>query len=89
MEKKLFPRILEILLERYNSPFMPPKETITIDSSLTDEIGMESLDIIDFLMGIETAFSVNLNDAEVKTVRTIRDVIRLLLSKKPSVCDNL
>ena len=50
---------------------------------------MESLDIIDFLMGIETAFSVNLNDAEVKTVRTIRDVIRLLLSKKPSVCDNL
>ena len=89
MEEKLFPRILEILLARFDSAFMPPKETITIDSSLTDDIGMESLDIVDFLMGVETVFDANLNDSEVKTVRTIRDVIRLLISKKPDVCDNL
>ncbi len=89
MEEKLFPRILEILLARFNSISMPPKETITLDSSLTEEIGMESLDIIDFLIGVETAFSVSLNDVEAKKVRTIRDVIRFLISKKPSVCDNL
>ncbi len=89
MEEKLFPRVLEILLTRFDSAFMPSKEMITLDSSLYDDIGMESLDVIDFLIGVETAFSVNMNDAEAKNVRTIRDVIRFLISKNPAVCDNL
>lgn len=89
MEEKLFPRILEILLARFDSISIPPKETITLDSSLADEIGMESLDIIDFMIGIGTAFSLSMNGVEAKNVRTIREVIRFLISKKPSVCDNL
>lgn len=89
MEEKLFPRILEILLTRFDCAFMPKKESITIDSALAGDIGMESIDILDFLIAVETVFSVNLNNESVTGVRTIRDVILLVLSQKPSVCDNL
>ncbi len=89
MEEKLFHRILEILLARFDSPLMSSRESITLDSSLTEDLGMESLDVIDFLIAIKIAFSVDLNDVRAKRVRTIRDVISYLIFKKSGICDNL
>ncbi len=89
MEEKLFPRVLEILLARYDSPSMPSPEDITLDSALHDDIGMDSLDIVDVVIGCETAFDVNLNTADAKNVRTLRDLCQFIIQTKPSVCDSL
>lgn len=89
MEEKLFPRVLEILLTRFSSCSMPSPEDITPDSALHDDIGMDSLDIVDVIIGCETAFNINLNTADAKNVRTLRDLCQFIIKTKPSVCDSL
>ena len=89
MEEKLYPRILEILLSRYDGLSCPPAEDITIDSSLTDDLGMESLDIVDVIIGCETSLNIKLDMADAKNVHTIRDLIRFILQVNPDVCNNL
>lgn len=85
MKENLFPRVLEILLARFDSPSMPPAESITAETSLADDIGMESLDIVDLIVSCETAFNVKLDMADAKNVRTIGDLIAFIETQLP--CD--
>lgn len=87
--EKLYSRVLEILMARYDSPSMPQASEITIDSSLSEDLGMESLDIVDFITGCETAFDIKLDMADAKNVHTIRDLIDFILEVKPSLCNQL
>ena len=49
-------------------------ENITLDSSLAD-LGISSLDSISLVFDIEDKFDVEVPNAELKRVRTIRDIV--------------
>ena len=88
-EEKIFKRVTDILLSRYSFAFMPEKQDISPESRLTEDLGMESIDILDFIMSVETAFDADLNREEVKGVKTLRDVVELLIRQQPSLCEEL
>jgi len=47
---------------------------VTIDSTF-EELGIDSMDGINIIFALENEFNINVPDDEVKTIRSVRDVV--------------
>ena len=63
-----------------------PVERVSVDSSF-EELGIDSMDAVEILFGLENEFDINIPDDEVKTVRNVRQMVegveRLVAAKVP------
>lgn len=50
-----------------------PIESVTIDSSF-EELGIDSMDGVNILFGLENEFNINIPDDEARNVRTVRQM---------------
>lgn len=57
-EQKLFDKVKDILVDIYN---LEPLEVID-DAYLKDDLGLDSLDVVEFTMEIEKEFEIRLED---------------------------
>jgi acyl carrier protein len=57
------------------------KEQCVLEASFIDDLGADSLDIVELLMEMEEAFGVEIADEELEKIRTIKDVIDFLKQK--------
>jgi acyl carrier protein len=64
-----------------------PVERVTVDSAF-EELGIDSMDAVEILFGLENEFDISIPDEEVKTVRNVRQMVagveRLLAAKSAS-----
>ena len=60
------------------------EEEITMDSSFLDDLGADSLDIVELLMALEEEFSVDIPDEDAEKMRTVGDVANYLVGKNAS-----
>jgi acyl carrier protein len=67
-------RIKQILTNRLG---IPPDE-ITLDANLVDDLGMDSLDAVEFAIGAERQFNIALSDEQVAKLQTVADIIALV-----------
>ncbi|MDV2684026.1 acyl carrier protein [Alkalihalophilus lindianensis] len=73
----------EFILEKIRTiitSYTPLKpEDIKMDSHLTDELGLDSADLLELVMTAEEQFGINIDDSifeEVKTIKHIVDTIK-------------
>jgi acyl carrier protein len=59
----------------------PLEKKIPLDFNLENDLGADSLDQTELVMAFEDAFGVELPDEEVDKVKTVRDVIDLIVKK--------
>jgi acyl carrier protein len=57
------------------------KEQCVLETSFIDDLGADSLDIVELLMEMEEAFGVEIADEELEKIVTIKDVIDFLKQK--------
>ncbi|MFZ2400132.1 MAG: acyl carrier protein [Deltaproteobacteria bacterium HGW-Deltaproteobacteria-2] len=57
------------------------KEQCVLEASFIDDLGADSLDIVELLMEMEEAFGVEIADEELEKIVTIKDVIDFLKQK--------
>ena len=50
-----------------------PIEKVTIDSTF-QELGIDSMDAVNILFGLESEFDINIPDEEAKDIRTLRQM---------------
>jgi acyl carrier protein len=50
-----------------------PLDKVTIDSTFQD-LGIDSMDAVNILFGLESEFDINIPDEEVKEIRTVRQM---------------
>lgn len=48
---------------------------ITLDSSFVDDLGADSLDIVELIMGLETEFDIEIPDEEAEKIATVGDAV--------------
>jgi acyl carrier protein len=53
---------------------MLPEETVTLDASLT-ALGIKSLEQIESVLALEDEFHIELDQPDLRTLRTVQDVI--------------
>lgn len=58
------------------------KDSITEASSITDDLGADSLDVVDLVMALEDEFSVEIPEDEVENIKTVGDIIKYIEDKQ-------
>lgn len=73
----MFEKIKEIIAEQLNVDM----ESITMDSSLKDDLGADSLDLFQVVMGLEEEYEIEIPSEDLADVNTVEDVINYLKGK--------
>lgn len=74
---KLEERVTEIIMEQLDVT----KEECLPEASFIDDLGADSLDLVELIMEMEENFGIQIADEELEKIRTIKDVIDFLKSK--------
>ena len=54
------------------------EDTIKNDTDLQDDLGADSLDVVDLLMSIEDEFEIEIPDEEIENIRTVGDLVNYI-----------
>ena len=55
---------------------------VTIDSTFIDDLGADSLDIVELIMAFEEEFSVEIPDDVAEKIKTVKDTVEFIYSAK-------
>lgn len=50
-------------------------EEIAMESSFVDDLGADSLDIVELIMALETEFDLEIPDEEAESINTVGDIV--------------
>ncbi len=53
-------------------------EDISYDSNILDDLGADSLDVVDLVMSIEDEFGIEVPDEALENIRTIEDMVKYI-----------
>ena len=73
----VFEKVKAILSEQFDVE----EDSITLESSITEDLGADSLDVVDLLMSIEDEFEVEVPDTEVENIKTVGDLVKYIEDK--------
>lgn len=70
MENKIIDLIADKLCKK--------KDQITLTSRLVEDLGADSLDVVELIMAFEDEFGVSLPDEDIASMKTVEDVINYI-----------
>ncbi len=73
----IFEKVTEILAEQLAAD----KDAMTAETKIAEDLGADSLDLVDLLMSMEDEFGIEFPDEEVENLRTIGDVVNYISAK--------
>ncbi len=56
------------------------EDEVTMESSFVDDLGADSLDVVELIMGLETAFDIEIPDEEAEKISTVGDAVEYIKS---------
>jgi acyl carrier protein len=51
---------------------------ITMDSSFVDDLGADSLDLVELIMGLESEFDIEIPDEDAEKIQTVGDAVNYI-----------
>jgi acyl carrier protein len=54
------------------------KEMVTPEANVVDDLGADSLDVVELVMALEEAFDLEIPDDEAERIRTVKDILEYL-----------
>ena len=67
--------VFEKLRTILSHQFDVEKDTITPETNIMEDLGADSLDVVDMLMSLEDEFDVEIPDEEIEKMRTVAEVV--------------
>jgi acyl carrier protein len=74
VEKSVDRRVIEIIVEQLGVS----EEEITMEASFIDDLGADSLDLVELIMAMEEEFSLEISDADAEKILTVQDVVNYI-----------
>jgi acyl carrier protein len=72
-----FEKITDILAEQLDAD----RESMTMETRIADDLGADSLDLVDLLMSVEDEFGIEIPDEDVEEIHTIGDIVNYINNK--------
>ncbi|CDD27636.1 acyl carrier protein [Clostridium sp. CAG:452] len=72
--EEVFDKVKEIIVEQLGVA----ETAITPDASFIDDLGADSLDIVELIMALEEEFDLEIPDADAEKVVTVNDVVEYI-----------
>ncbi len=70
-------KVISIIMEQLDVT----REECVVEASFIDDLGADSLDLVELIMEMEETFDVQIADNELEKIRTIKDVLDFLKNK--------
>lgn len=67
--------VLEKVKAILSEQFDAEEDTITPETNIADDLGADSLDVVDLLMSIEDEFEIEIPDGEIDNIKTVGDLV--------------
>jgi acyl carrier protein len=71
-------KVIELIVEQLDVT----REECVPEASFIEDLGADSLDLVEMIMAMEENFGVEISDEELQKIRTIQDAINFIKKKK-------
>lgn len=72
--EEVFDKVKGIIVEQLNVA----ENTVTLEASFIDDLGADSLDIVELIMALEEEFDMEIPDADAEKIVTVNDVVEYI-----------
>ena len=55
-------------------------DEVTLEASFVDDLGADSLDVVELIMGLETEFDIEIPDEDAEKITTVGDAVEYIKS---------
>ena len=73
----VFEKVRSIIVEQLDVE----EDQVTMDARIQDDLGADSLDIVDLVMSFEEEFDIEIPDDQVENVKTVGDIVKYIEDK--------
>ena len=70
----VFEKIRDIVVEQLDVD----ADKVTLNASITEDLGADSLDVVDLVMSLEEEFDMEIPDEAVENIKTIGDIVKYI-----------
>ena len=70
--------VLEKIKTILSEQFDVEEDNITTETTLQDDLGADSLDVVDLVMSLEEEFECEIPDDEIENIKTVGDVVKYI-----------
>lgn len=70
----VFEKIRDIIVDQLDAE----EDQVTLEASITEDLGADSLDVVDLVMSIEESFDIEIPDEEVENIKTVGDIVKYI-----------
>ena len=70
----VFEKVKDILVAQLDVE----EEKVTMEASIIDDLGADSLDLVDLVMSLEEEFDVEIPDDQVENIKTVGDIVKYI-----------
>ena len=71
----IFEKVKDLIADQLD---VDDKDSITESSSITDDLGADSLDVVDLVMALEDEFNVEIPEDQVENIKTVGDIVKYI-----------
>ncbi len=75
-ERKMYEKFVNLLVDELQID----RDEITMDAELSNDLGINSIELADLVMLCEDKFGIEINDEDIRKFTTVRDVVNYLES---------
>ena len=73
----VFEKVVSIIADQLDVE----EEKVTMEAAIADDLGADSLDVVDLVMSLEVEFNIEIPDEEVENIKTVGDIVKFIEEK--------
>ncbi|RJX20953.1 MAG: acyl carrier protein [Ammonifex sp.] len=77
MSPAVFDKVKKIIVQQLGVE----ENEVTVEASFTDDLGADSLDLVELVMAFEEEFEMEIPDEEAEKIRTVGDAVKFIQEK--------
>lgn len=74
MEKSVAQKVMDIIVEQLKVS----SEEVTPEASFIEDLGADSLDLVELIMAMEEEFGLEISDEDAEKIQTVQDAIQYI-----------
>jgi len=74
--EEIFAKVKEVIVDQLSVE----EDDVTADASFFDDLGADSLDIVELVMALEDSFGISIPDEDAESIKTVGDAVEYIAS---------
>lgn len=70
----IFDKVKDLVVDQLDAD----ADKVTLDANIQDDLGADSLDVVDLVMALEDEFEVEIPDEAVENIKTVGDIVKYI-----------